>query len=77
MGGSCNGPLLWHLKSFRTCNDFVEIAVKRFFDNDKIRIALPAAEVLRSEVEVRTRLDAGERAPACVLARRYQRLRTD
>ena len=44
MGGSCNGPLLWHLKAFRTCNDFVEIAVKRFFDYDKMRIAMPAID---------------------------------
>jgi len=37
VGGSCSGPLFWHLKSFQTCNDFVEIGVKRFFDHDKVR----------------------------------------
>ncbi|NOZ20820.1 MAG: hypothetical protein GXP25_06995 [Planctomycetes bacterium] len=37
VGGSCSGPLYWHMRSFATCNDFVEIAVKAFFDNDKAR----------------------------------------
>ena len=44
MGGACNGPLLWHLKTFRTCNDFVEIAMKRFFDHVKLPIGLAARD---------------------------------
>ncbi len=39
VGGSCFGPLYWHLQSFQTCNDFVEIGVKRFLDHDKLRSA--------------------------------------
>ncbi|MFH1918481.1 MAG: hypothetical protein ABIP48_01145 [Planctomycetota bacterium] len=38
-GGSCSGPLYWHMRCFMTCNDFVEIAVKRFLDHDKLRSA--------------------------------------
>jgi len=38
VGGACDGPLFWHLKSFKTCNDYVEIGVKAFFDNNKVHI---------------------------------------
>jgi len=43
VGGSCSGPLYWHLRCFATCNDFVEIAVKRFCDENKLRSAEFAA----------------------------------
>ncbi len=44
VGGSCSGPLYWHLQAFKTCNDFVEIAVKRFLDCDKLRGAVSAQQ---------------------------------
>jgi hypothetical protein len=37
VGGSCSGPMYWHMQSFKTCNDFVEIGVKSFFDNMKVQ----------------------------------------
>ena len=40
VGGSCSGPLYWHMEGFKTCNDFVEIGVKRFLDHDKLRAAV-------------------------------------
>ena len=36
VGGAVTGSLFWHLKSFVTCNDFVGLAAKRFFEEDKL-----------------------------------------
>ncbi len=44
VGGSCAGPLYWHLQAFKTCNDCVEIAVKRFLDNNKLAAAVGAKQ---------------------------------
>jgi hypothetical protein len=37
VAGSCSDPLYWHMQSFKTCNDFVEIGVKSFFEHVKVQ----------------------------------------
>ena len=36
VGGAVTGSLFWNLKSFVTCNDFVGLAARRFFEEDKL-----------------------------------------